>query len=202
MGCVGSRLVASKENAMSSRRFSAVSFSALICLAITSPGCSSDSVDTSAAGPSQPGPGGVPAHVPQGETPPSQSAPTVAIELSEPDAELVLKFIRNSQGQEVPIRVVRWKVKYRFAQGKPQPGMWYTCNAQMGSVAQIEGSQLATEGVFQQETGLFPKSDPPKRVEFDVRDGERKGTLRRKVSNTVSCDVESKLPEDTAKPIP
>ena len=106
---------------------------ALICLSIASlgclPGCSSEPTGTPSAGPSQPGPGGFPAHIPQGEGTPvesTQSDPPVTIELSEPEAKLVLKFLKNSQGEEVPVRVVRWKVKYHFTQGQPQAGSWYT----------------------------------------------------------------------------
>ena len=67
---------------------------------------------------------------------------------------------------------------------------------------QIEGSQLAKEGVFEQEMALFPKSDPPKLARFYVEVGKNKSSLERKISNAVSCDVQSLLSEDTAKPMP
>lgn len=172
------------------RRLSVVMFAVLLSFALFPLGCSSEPASTT-TGDQGELPPGHPMRTPAPTTPPP--APDVAIELSDPEAKLVNTFVKNQQGQEVPVRVVHWKVKYRFTKGQPQAGKWYTCQAEFSltGMKQFEGSQMAAEGVFESDTPLFAKSDPPTTVEFTVRQGNDKNSLDKLISNTVTTDVQN-----------
>src|SRR5262245_37528898 len=76
------------------------------------------------------------------------------------------------------------EVKYRFTEGKPVPGMWYTCHADfstgVGVFFTLDGKEMKAEGTLKNTFAAFKA--PGKTCKITFMAGRQKGAYR-KISN-------------------